>query len=244
MAFAPCGAREQARPLFRAAFCGHRYVCLTVWLYSIHAALCAHDRELHAWRAHDALLCARNLPRARAPLIRRAQHRAQTVEGNIFQDCGHHRYRACLVQSRKRARHGGYNQSAVQHLNMTKPILISIIISALLIGGGFWLATQSSGDAEGAVATIVDGIQYVDISAKGGYSPRVIEAKAGMPTVLRMKTSGTFDCSASLVLPKLSYQKFLQPSGTEEISISSEQAQGTLQGLCSMGMYNFQIRFE
>jgi len=127
---------------------------------------------------------------------------------------------------------------------MTKPILISIIISALLIGGGFWLATQSSGDAEGAVATIVDGIQYVDISAKGGYSPRVIEAKAGMPTVLRMKTSGTFDCSASLVIPKLSYQKFLQPSGTEEISISSEQAQGTMQGLCSMGMYSFEIDFQ
>ena len=127
---------------------------------------------------------------------------------------------------------------------MTKPILISIIISALLIGGGFWLATQSSGDAQRTVATIVDGIQYVDISAKGGYSPRVIEAKAGMPTVLRMKTSGTFDCSASLVIPKLSYQKFLQPSGTEEISISSEQAQGTMQGLCSMGMYSFEIDFQ
>ena len=64
-----------------------------------------------------------------------------------------------------------------------------------------------------------------------------------MPTILRMKTSGTFDCSASLVIPKLSYQKFLQPSGTEEINIPSEQAQGTMQGLCSMGMYNFQIKF-
>ena len=48
----------------------------------------------------------------------------------------------------------------------------------------------------------------------------------------------------SLVIPKLSYQKFLQPSGTEEIAISGEQAQGTMQGLCSMGMYNFQIRFN
>jgi len=126
---------------------------------------------------------------------------------------------------------------------MTKPILISIVVSVLLIGGAFWLATQS-GTAASGTATIVDGIQYVDISAKGGYSPRIVTAKAGMPTVLRVKTSGTFDCSASLVIPKLSYQKFLQPSGTEEISISSEQAQGTMQGLCSMAMYNFQIRFE
>ena len=126
---------------------------------------------------------------------------------------------------------------------MTKPILISIVVSVLLIGGAFWLATQS-GTAASGTATIVDGIQYVDISAKGGYSPRVVTATAGLPTVLRVQTSGTFDCSASLVIPKLSYQKFLQPSGVEEISISPEQAQGTMQGLCSMAMYNFQIRFE
>lgn len=127
---------------------------------------------------------------------------------------------------------------------MTKPILVSIVVSVLLIGGALWLATQSSGGTASAAATIVDGVQYVDIAAKGGYSPRVVTAKAGMPTVLRVKTNGTFDCSASLVIPKLSYQKFLQPSGTEEIRIGSEQAQGTMQGLCSMAMYNFQIRFQ
>src|SRR3989344_2109267 len=127
---------------------------------------------------------------------------------------------------------------------MNKPVIISIVVSVLLVGGAFWLAAQSTGTAASGTATVVDGVQYVDITAKGGYSPRVVTAKAGMPTVLRMKTSGTFDCSASLVLPKLSYQKFLQPSGTGEISITAEQAQGTLQGLCSMGMYNFQIRFN
>ena len=127
---------------------------------------------------------------------------------------------------------------------MNKPVIISIVVSVLLVSGAFWLAARSSGASQGsATATIVDGVQYVDISAKGGYSPRIVTAKAGMPTVLRMKTRGTFDCSASLVIPALSYQKFLQPSGTEEISITAEQAQGTLQGLCSMGMYNFQIQF-
>ena len=126
---------------------------------------------------------------------------------------------------------------------MTKPILVSIAVSVLLIGGAFWLATSSSGGSTG-VATMENGVQVIDIAAKGGYSPRVITAKAGVPSVIRVETSGTFDCSASLVIPKLSYQKSLQPSGTEEISISSEQAQGTMQGLCSMGMYNFQIRFQ
>jgi plastocyanin domain-containing protein len=130
---------------------------------------------------------------------------------------------------------------------MDKSITISVIISGLLIGGAFWLASanqDSENLAEIPTAIITDGTQVIDISAKGGYSPRRVTAKAGIPTILRVNTKGTFDCSANLVIPKLSYQKFLQPSGTENISISADQAKGTLQGLCSMGMYNFQVVFQ
>lgn len=131
---------------------------------------------------------------------------------------------------------------------MDTKTIISLAVSAVLIGWAFWIASPRStvdGDS-GTLPTvaIVDGIQIIDITAKGGYSPRVVVAKAGVPTTLRMGTNGTFDCSASLVIPKLSYQKFLPPSGTTEVAISAEQAQGTLQGLCSMGMYSFQVRFQ
>lgn len=126
---------------------------------------------------------------------------------------------------------------------------MSVVVSAALIGSAFWFAAPKSGTDSGSTAaqpatSIVDGTQIIDITAKGGYSPRAVTAKAGVPTILRVNTNGTFDCSASLVIPKLSYQKFLQPSGTEDIAISAEQAQGTLQGLCAMGMYNFKITFE
>jgi len=130
---------------------------------------------------------------------------------------------------------------------MDTKMLISLAVSAVLIGWAFWFVSSGPREGDDAAipsAVIVDGEQFIDISAKGGYTPRVVLAKAGIPTTLRVATSGTFDCSASLVIPKLSYQKFLQPSGTEDILISAEQAQGTLQGLCSMGMYGFQIRFE
>lgn len=128
-----------------------------------------------------------------------------------------------------------------------KSIFVSVAISGLLISGAFWLVSLNPNVVDDDVASAVsisDGKQIIDISAKGGYSPRFVTAKAGMPTILRVGTKGTFDCSASIVIPKLSYQKFLQPSGTEDIIIAPEQAQGTLQGLCSMGMYNFQIKFE
>lgn len=132
--------------------------------------------------------------------------------------------------------------------DMNTRFIISLAFSLVLIGWAFWLVSPKSdivgGGATPPTALIVDGRQFIDISAKGGYSPRVVVAKAGIPTILRMSTSGTFDCSASLIIPKLSYQKFLQPSGTEDILISAEQARGTLQGLCSMGMYNFKITFQ
>ena len=131
---------------------------------------------------------------------------------------------------------------------MSKQIIISIIISGLLIGGTLWFISNKSGEYADAgdisSVSVIDGKQIIDISAKGGYSPRIISAKSGIPTTLRVKTSQTFDCSASLVIPKLSYQKFLQPSGTEEIVITPEQARGTMRGLCAMGMYNFQIKFQ
>ncbi len=131
---------------------------------------------------------------------------------------------------------------------MNVRIIIALAASAVLIGWAFWFVSakpqENGAGVTAPTATIVDGKQFVDITAKGGYSPRVVVAKAGIPTILRVTTNGTFDCSASVVIPKLSYQKFLQPSGTEDIAISAEQAQGTLQGLCAMGMYNFQIKFE
>lgn len=125
---------------------------------------------------------------------------------------------------------------------------IALIISTAAIVWAFWVVSAKPGtyadDGTAPAAVLIDGKQFIDISAKGGYSPRVVTAKAGVPTVLRVTTNGTFDCSASVVIPKLSYQRFLQPSAVEEISITAEQAQGTLQGLCSMGMYNFQIKFQ
>ncbi len=130
---------------------------------------------------------------------------------------------------------------------MNKQIIISLIITTLLVGGAIvFTRNSSSRDASGEIysATIIEGKQVVEIKAKGGYSPRIINAKAGIPTIVKMETTNTFDCSASLVIPEISYKKFLSPTGVEEIEISADKAQGTMQGLCSMGMYSFLINFK
>lgn len=132
---------------------------------------------------------------------------------------------------------------------MNKQLLMSVIVTVFLIGGAYWFvsanpsSTLSGADENTTAVSVVDGKQIIEITAKGGYSPREVTAQAGLPTVLRVKTNGTFDCSSSLVIPKLSYQKFLEPTAVEEIEVSSGLAQGELQGICSMGMYNFAVNF-
>lgn len=126
-------------------------------------------------------------------------------------------------------------------------LTIALIIAGSLIGTSLYM-TRGDGPADapsdGANVSIENGIQYIDISAKGGYSPRVNIAQAGIPTKIRMETSATFDCSASLTIPSIKYREILPPSGTTEIDVPPQEAGTVLQGLCSMGMYSFTIKFE
>lgn len=92
--------------------------------------------------------------------------------------------------------------------------------------------------------SIVDGKQIITITSKGGYSPKVSTAKADMPTVIKMVTNGTFDCGASLSIPSLKYQKSLPATGETLIDVPAQGKGTTLNGTCSMGMYNFSIKFE
>lgn len=89
-----------------------------------------------------------------------------------------------------------------------------------------------------------DGIQYVTITASGGYSPRQSGAKAGVPTKLVVKTNGTYDCSASLAINSLNYRKMLPSTGETVIDAGTPKAGDTLRGVCGMGMYSFVINFK
>jgi hypothetical protein len=93
-------------------------------------------------------------------------------------------------------------------------------------------------------SVIKDGIQYVTITARGGYSPRQSSAKAGIPTKLVVKTNGTYDCSASLAIHSLNFRKMLPNTGDTIIDAGTPKAGDTLQGVCGMGMYSFSIDFK
>lgn len=127
-----------------------------------------------------------------------------------------------------------------------KATIISIIAAVVLIGGAFMLTRTNSDTTQVANAnnvTVVDGKQIIEINAKGGYQPRKSIAKAGIPTIIRFNTKGTFDCSSSVRIPSLNISKSLPQSGSTDIDIGEGEL-GTLQGSCGMGMYPFEVEFQ
>jgi plastocyanin domain-containing protein len=127
-----------------------------------------------------------------------------------------------------------------------KSTIISIIIALSLIGGVLVLG-KSSSNAENNVpvnnVSIIDGKQIIEIKAKGGYFPRKSIAKAGIPTIIRFNTTGTFDCSSYVRIPSLNIGQNLSSSGTTDIDLGVQTA-NNLQGACGMGMYPFEIDFQ
>lgn len=118
-------------------------------------------------------------------------------------------------------------------------------IGILFTSGSKLKNNQSSTDTQVLQnVEVKDGIQYITINARGGYSPRISEAKAGIPTKLVVKTNGTYDCSASLVIRSIGFQKILPQTGETTIDLGSPKNGVPLLGVCGMGMYSFQVNFQ
>lgn len=128
---------------------------------------------------------------------------------------------------------------------MNKNVL-AIIIGVFIIGSVLLLVNLGPSDgipnAPKNNVSVVDGKQIIELQARGGYLPRTSIAQAGIPTVIRFKTKGTFDCSSSVRIPSLNITKMLPQTGSTDIDIGIQPA-GILQGSCGMGMYPFEIEF-
>ncbi len=143
----------------------------------------------------------------------------------------------------------------------------SLAIAALIIGFGYFVTrdttpvviknptmnfpdgykapvVKNNGAKSDTNSFIKDGVQYVTITANGGYKPRQSIAKAGVPTKILMKTDGTYDCSSSLVIRSLNYRGMLPNTGETIIDAKTPKAGDIIQGVCGMGMYSFTVEFK
>lgn len=130
--------------------------------------------------------------------------------------------------------------------NINKLISGVIIVLVVYIGFLFYKGIPSKQESStvGNNVSSTDGKQIIEITAKGGYSPKQLTAKANTETILRIKTNNTFDCSSSLVISKLGIRQNLPPTGTTEIAITPQKEGSKIAGACSMGMYTFNINFN
>ncbi len=128
----------------------------------------------------------------------------------------------------------------------TKTVLIigGLVIGAFLLFRGGGAATQTvSTVGAGSNVSVVGGQQIIAIGVKGGYQPQTSTAQAGLPTILRFQTNGTFDCSSSIRIPDLGINEDLPSTGTTDIDVGTLSV-GTLQGTCAMGMYRFEVNAQ
>ena len=130
---------------------------------------------------------------------------------------------------------------------MKKNIITAIIVSVILIAFALIITNKSNQTTSQKVpvnnVSIVNNVQIIELQAKGGYTPRTSKALAGIPTILRINTNGTFDCSSSVRIPTMNIFKNLPQSGTTDIDLGTQKV-GKLQGTCGMGMYPFEINFS
>ena len=128
------------------------------------------------------------------------------------------------------------------------------------MGGGLWYATSQTAappPATSATAQMVSIVpldsvpasstankQVFEIMVKEGYQPAEITARAGVPVILKMKTSNSFDCSTVFSLPQFNFRTQLQSSGEVALVIPAQKAGGSVYGVCGMGMDKLEIKFN
>jgi plastocyanin domain-containing protein len=136
-------------------------------------------------------------------------------------------------------------------------LIASVLLTALFILGALYFSNNKVSSSDTVVekykvekieenannVSVVDGKQIIELRAKGGFSPIHSIAKANIPTILRVDTEGTFDCSSVIRIPSLDLSENLPMSGTTDIDIGVQKV-ATLDGTCGMGMYPFDIKFE
>ncbi|MGH9153981.1 MAG: sulfite exporter TauE/SafE family protein [Acidimicrobiales bacterium] len=123
--------------------------------------------------------------------------------------------------------------------------LLAIDTGLVLRGSSFTLGdllrpiTSPGTPAEAAPATIdTSGSQQLLIEARNtSFSPSRLRARAGVPTVLTLRTDDTRGCTRAFVLPALGLQQVLPETGDTPIKLGALEP-GDLRFTCSMGMYS------
>ena len=123
----------------------------------------------------------------------------------------------------------------------TSQLLVTGIGLALIafVAWFFFMAPHRSATATSSAA----GVQEVDITVKGGYSPNLIEVKKGQPVQLNFYRDEASSCSEELLFPEFSIRRDLPAFQTTSIEFLPKEA-GRFEFTCGMHMLRGSVVVE
>jgi plastocyanin domain-containing protein len=117
---------------------------------------------------------------------------------------------------------------------MDSPALFVTLGGLALAGLVLWYFFFSSRPTVAAQAT-AGGVQQVDITVKGGYSPSTIEVAHGQPVQLNFYRDEENSCSEELLMPDFNVRRDLPAFQTTRVELLPQQP-GRYEFTCGMGM--------
>lgn len=110
---------------------------------------------------------------------------------------------------------------------------ISVIVAAVLATAG--LAWFFFAPRRAHTAIVHDGVQRIQVTVRGGYSPNVVEVRQGVPVEVEFDRQETGDCSSRVVFPDLGLSSAL-PAHQRTIVRFTPQRAGSFGFACGMNM--------
>ena len=110
---------------------------------------------------------------------------------------------------------------------------VIVIVAAVATAGFLWWFFF--GPRTARRAELVDGVQEVDVTVKGGYSPDVIRVTEGVPMRLRFDRHESGDCTSRVVFADFGASKTLPAFGSATLEFTPDKV-GEFDFACGMNM--------
>ena len=136
----------------------------------------------------------------------------------------------------------GEQTSQFQKIEQPLSLKLAVAVGGLgLIGGELWWFMFSKTKSQ--KAQVEQGIQSVDITVDGGYTPDRIEVTAGEPVKLNFYRKDPSSCLEQVLLPDFNKALDLTLNQTTSVEIVPEKP-GEYTFTCGMNMYRGVVKAE
>lgn len=111
-----------------------------------------------------------------------------------------------------------------------------VTINSTLGAAGFPVVAIDFGGEEQQTADIAARQEYQIQISNGGYSPKYLKVKKGLPVKINLVSNNSYGCGLAFRIPSLGITKNLKPTDSQIIEFTPDQV-GQIPFSCSMGMY-------